>query len=1038
MRKLLPMVASLLLLASALLAQNTRTVKGKVTDESGAPLLGVTISVPNSRTGTVTNVKGEFSLSVPANAQNLKVSFIGYETKQVTITGENLTVSLAPDTKSISEVVVVGYGTQRRKDLTGNIASVKGSVVAQQPVQSFEAGLGGRVSGVQITIPNGVVNNPPVFRIRGTNSLSLSSYPLIVIDGVPTFTGDIGATSAPANPLSSINPADIESIDVAKDAAASAIYGSRAANGVVFVTTKKGRAGRPKVSYDGWVGQTEAVRLPKLLNAEQYMLIKNEGARNANQQDNVKYLPIEGADGKMVDTRWYDYVYRKAYSHSHSVSVSGGTDLTSYYFSAGYTKQEGILKKNDFLRKNILVNLDQKLGKALTVGGKIAFANANNLSAGASGSLNGEAFASGGFARLALLNAPNVGAYNKDGSYNIKGQYLGAGNNTLSRVGIYNPAVLMDLDHSNTESNQIQSNVYAQLKPLEWLTLRSQYAIDYVLMDNDIYQNPIQGDGQTSNGDATHLFANYKRWVWSNTAQFDKTFGDHTVGLLVGEEEQRTQITQFGINRTNQSDPFFKNTEGGWANTYPSGLDRTENYLFSLFARLNYSYKDKYIFSANVRGDQYSALKIKRGTFYGLSVGWEIAKEDFWQNSNISKVVNSLRLRGSYGKVGNTAGIGDFGALSFYTSSLYNGAAALYYSQSGNNDLAWEVSKKSDVGISFGLLNNRVTGEVNYYKNNIDGLILFVRQPPSAGVPNDIPMNVGSMYNKGWEITLGATPVANKNFSWNTSINLSFNKNEITALSDGVTEIPHTTASNETTNISKIGYPAGTIFVTRTAGVDPATGRRIFINAQGEKVYYQYYSPTGDNWTYADGKRAPGVSSADAVPYMNTNPKMFGGFDNTIRFKNFELNALITFQTGYYVYYGTNAGLRDQRFWNNHVDVLRRWQKPGDVTDIPKVVYGDNVSNGSAIPIDANVFKGDFAKLRTLSLTYIIPESAAKKVFLSGARVYVRGNNLAILTKYPGPDPEVSSNGNSSTTQGVDRNTLANGRTITVGVNVNF
>ncbi|RFS20699.1 TonB-dependent receptor [Chitinophaga silvatica] len=1043
MRKSLLVVVSMLCLVTSVLAQTHRTVTGKVSDESGSPLPGVTISIPGGKSGTVTDAKGIFSLSVTTETKTLRVSFVGYEEKVLQITSDNLgSIKLIPDTKAISEVVVVGYGTQRRTEVTGSITSVKGATVATLPVQSFEAGLGGRAAGVQITVPNGVVNNPPVFRIRGTNSLSLSAYPLIVIDGVPTFTGDVGSTSAPLNPLSSINPEDIESIDIGKDAAATAIYGSRAANGVVFVTTKKGRPGRPRISYDGWVGISSPNRLPKLLNARQYLEMKNEGLKNAGNANT--YVPTLDAKGDTVDTKWMDVVYRKqAVSQSHNVNISGGTEISNYYLSAGYTKQQGILRQNDFIRKNIMLNLNQRLGKALSIGGKLSYSNENSLISGASGSLEGEAFASGGLARLAFLTSPIVAPYNNDGSYNVDDGYIGGGDNVL-QTGIYNPKVLLDLDRSNVESNHIQANVYAELKPWEWLTLRTTYGGDYIFMNNDIFENAISGDNAASNGMANSIHSDYKRWIWTNTAQFDKTFNYHSINVLIGGEQQRDQRERYGLQRTNQADSYFNNTEGGWINDYSSDLLRRQNYLLSSFARVNYNYREKYYVSANVRQDQFSAFgeNNKKGIFYGFSAGWEITKEQFWADSKLSEVFSGLKLRASHGKVGNLAGLGDYDALSLYRPVPYGGDPAIYYYQSGNPNLGWEVSKKTDVGLAFGLLNNRLTGELGYYYNNIDGLILQVPQAPSAGIPHTnttstIPVNVGKMYNKGWEFNVNFAAINKKAFSWNTSFNIAFNKNQITELSGSeLTSIPFVTSSLEQTSVNKVGYPAGMIYVVLTKGVDPLTGRRIFVNAAGEDVYFD--PAAQDKYKYADGKIASPVGTKDAVAYKNTNPKVLGGFENTFRYKNFELNVLLTYQTGFYVYYGSYAGMKDQRYWNNSIDVLKRWQKPNDITDIPRVVNGDNISNGSSFAIAANVFKGDFLKLRSVGLTYVIPETAVKPLHLTGAKVYVRGNNLAIVTKYPGPDPEVSSNGNNASGQGVDRNTLGNGRTVTVGLNVNF
>jgi TonB-dependent SusC/RagA subfamily outer membrane receptor len=343
-------------------------------------------------------------------------------------------------------VVVVGYGVQKKNEVTGNLAVIKGAVVADKPIQSFKAGIAGRAPGVQITVPNGVLNSPPVFRIRGTNSISLSSYPLIVIDGVPSFTNDYSSTNAAANPLASINPNDIESIDVAKDAAATAIYGSRAANGVVFITTKKGKAGKAKVTYDGWVGFSNPYRLPSMMNAQQYTNFKNAAVANNPTQSAVQFNIATGANGAPVNTNSYDYVYRQGISQNHNVSVSGGSDNTTYYFSAGYTAQQGIIRKNNFDRLNDLFNVDSRVNKVMTVGGKISYSNEKNLAATSSGSLSGEAFNTAGLGRLALVLPPSISPYNPDGSYNINGASIGYANIVGTSVTYYNPVPQLDLN----------------------------------------------------------------------------------------------------------------------------------------------------------------------------------------------------------------------------------------------------------------------------------------------------------------------------------------------------------------------------------------------------------------------------------------------------------------------------------------------------------------------------------------------------------------------------------------------------------------
>ncbi len=1038
-------------------AQAQRTVTGRVTDDKGNPVPNASVLVKGTTTGTVTKADGTYSLVVPANARSLIFSSVDMAAVEAPIDADNtVDVSLRMEDKTMTEVVVTGYGTQRRREVTGNISNIKGAAVANKPVQSFEQALAGRATGVQITIPNGVLNTPPVFRIRGTNSISLSSYPLIIVDGVPVPTGDFSATSAGGNALASINPNDIESIDIAKDAAATAIYGSRAANGVVYITTKKGRAGKPRVTYNGSVSWTNVYGVPDIMNAQEYTDFKNMAASNNGNLNTtnpagsgyIKFATSTDANGNLIDTYWPDHVYRTGFSNDHNLNVSGGNDNTTYYFSVGFTDQEGIIRKNDFIRKNILFNLDSRLNNFLTVGGKISYSNERNLAASTSGSLSGEAFATAGFGRLVLVNAPNVSPYLNNGSYNITpSNVVGPMGNSLAQVGFYNPVVLLDHNRSNSENNHMQANVYLQIKPLKWMTLRTLYGIDNMLVDNEVFQSPKHGDGFTAGGASASTLGKFKRWVWTNTAQFDYQFASkHNVSALIGGEQDRRTNVGFGLGRQTLSDPVYTVIQAGWVTPNTSGLAFGENYLLSYFGRLNYDFNKKYFFSANIRQDEYSAFADKQAIFWGVSAGWEISKEKFWEGG-LSKIFTNFRLRGSYGKVGNTAGIGDYVIFSTYGSGLYGGQPTLIFNQAGNPNLQWETSSKVDVGLNFSMLRDRLNVDFAYYKNDITDLILNVPQAPSTGVPNSIPTNVGTMFNNGIELSLSGTPIRGKDFVWNSSFNFSTNKNEVESLAPGLTEVLSSTSGLETVSRTAVGYPVGMLWLVRNGGVDPASGRRILLNKNGNPVYYQYYVPAGQfQWTNPDGTRynkpdgsANSITQAtDGVMFGNTNPKIYGGWDNTFTYKGFDLNVLLTYQYDFYVYYGTNAGLHDMRFWNNHRDVLGAWKKPGDVTNVPKPVYLDNISNGSGLPMSYNAFRGDFIKVKNVTLAYNFPASIISKAKISNLRVYISGQNLAILTDYPGPDPEVSSNGNGNTNQGIDRNTVANGRTFVFGLNVSF
>ncbi len=1060
MRKLTLILSAVFVFVLNAAAQN-RTITGKVTDEKGAPVEGVSITSPNGKQGTQTEKDGTYSISIPTAVRNLNFSYVNFVAQTKSIGNNNtINIVLRSTDSRLEEVVVVGYGTQKRREFTGSLTNIKGTVIAEKPVQSFEQALAGRSAGVQITVPSGVLNAPPVFRIRGTNSISLGSSPLIVVDGTPVTTGDLSGSNAAGNALASINPADIESMDISKDAAATAIYGSRAANGVVFITTKKGKPGKTKINYNASMGFTSVYGVPEVLNAQQYTDYKNYVAStslgvnttNPGTPPYIRFNLTPGPDGNPINTNWADVIYRQGFNQDHNLNVSGGSDNTTYYFSAGYTNQEGILKANDFTRKNILVNVDSKVSKYFSLGGKISYSNEQNRVSSATGSL-GDAFSTGGFGRLALVNAPNVSPYNNNGTYNLStgGNFIGQQGNALStnQVGFYNPAYIFDKNRSNSETNHIQSNIYAQVKPFSWLTYRSQYAIDYILVDNDIFRDARHGDGVTFAGDAFATLSKFKRWTFSNTLQIDKTFKDkHSFSILGGLEQDRRTTNQFGLTRRTINDPVYTVLQGGFTTDVSSGLGIGENYLQSAFGRFNYDYKKKYFVSANVRQDEYSAFQNQRELFYGFSGGWQVDQEKFWGNG-IRKVFSSLKLKGSYGKVGNTSGINDYITYSQFGPGVYGGNPALSFSIAGNPNLKWETSKQLNFGANIGFFKERMNLEVTYYKNDISGLILNVPQAPSAGLPTTVPQNVGKMYNKGIEITLSGAIVNTKNFTWTTNFNYTNNRNEVTELAPGLTEVLTGTGGLETVNRTAVGYPAGYLWVVRSGGADPATGRRILYNKVGNAVLYRFGTlPAGEfTWQNTDGTRynnqagaATTISQpADAVMYANPTPRVIGGFNNTFRYKNFDLDILLTYQAGFSLYFGTHAGMFDQRFWNNSVRVLDGWRKFGDVTDIPKPVYNDNISNGSGLPMSFNVFKGDFIKVKNVTFGYNFPVDGLKKVKITNARFWVGGQNLWIFTKYPGPDPEVSSNGNgSSTGQGVDRNTLANGRTLTVGLNIGF
>lgn len=1031
------------------------TVRGKVTDEKGEMLFGVTISIKGANIATSTDAKGQFTLKCPDDAV-LLISFVGFKTKEVPIKGKDGTIVIALNQaeSTLSDVVVVGYGVQSKKEFTGSVATVSGDKIKDAPVQSFDQALAGKAAGVNITQPNGVLNNAPVIRIRGINSISLSSYPLVVVDGVPINTGEVSASAnVTNNPLADINPSDIESISVLKDAASTSIYGSRAAAGVLLITTKKGKTGKAKVVYDGWVGVTKPIRLPELLNAQQFMEIKNEAVLNAKilggnaNNANVAsalFFPTYGADSSIVSTDWYDQVYRSGSSQNHSISVSGGSENTTYYFSLNYSNQQGFIRTNNFTRKAARFNINHKATNWLSISGNVSYNSSLNASPN-TGSLTGNAFQITGIARLALLTAPNVYAKNPDGSYNISTtNSMGMGNNKVVS-NFYNPLPLLDLDKYTSQNDHILSTFSATAQLLKGLEFKTSYGLDLLNVENKTFNNPIHGPGFADKASATNIITRFNSWDWNNTLTYQRQFfKQHNVSLLVGYDVQQFDNNRWGATRSQASDVFFDDFEGSFGRIIPITTNVINEKAFaSSFSRLSYDFAKKYFFTVNFRRDGNSALGAgkKYGNFGGISAGWTLSQEKFFKSSFLYDYVNNVRLRGSWGRVGNGNLANQYASLMLYNSALYGNAATWNFSQAGNPDLGWETSDQTNLGVDIGLFRDRIQIEATWFNNNINGLILNAPQSPSRGIPNNgILVNIGSMYNRGFEFSANANVIRNGKFSWNTSLNFTTIHNRVTELAGGNLDIVGTTSTAaETSNITRVGYSVGSLYGAKTDGVNPETGQRIFINKAGERVQYSQVVAAGQSrWTDLKGNAVSAITAEDFYILGNALPTWYGGFNNTVSYGNFDLNLGFTYSGGNYVQNGTRATLRDQRFWNNGTEVLDRWTKPGQITDIPRVVYGDLLSNGSSWPISANVEKADFLKLKSTSLGYRLPASWLGNSGISSVRLYTQVFNVFVVTSYTGSDPEISSNGNSNLTPGVDKNSAPQGRTFTFGVNVGF
>jgi TonB-dependent starch-binding outer membrane protein SusC len=1032
------------------------TIKGKVL-EAGAnlPISFAHVLVVGEGNAVSTDAQGQFLLKTARSFPlTIQISAVGFDSQEVTLNGSDAgIVNLKESTTVLSEVVISsGYTVQNKSDISGSVSNISVKQLANRPVVSFDQLLGGQATGVDIVQPTSILNNTPVMRVRGINTITSGLYPLVVLDGVTLFVGSIGGFVG-NNPLSDINPNDIQSIDVLKDASAAAIYGSRAANGVIVITTKKGRKGEPRVNYDTWVSRSTPYNLPKLLNAEDYMMIKNEALVNAGKQPG--YFPSYNPDGSVVNTDWYDVAFRPGISQSHNLSVSGANETTTYFFSTGYTDQNSYIKNNTYDRMALRFNMEHKIGEKLVIGTNAAYSKGLNVgpNTGAissnsmsSSAYNSEYITNEPLGRMTYVLPPNVPVYNADGSYSIQnGVSVGYGANvpgTIGTINAYNLAMVQNLDVNSSENISMIGNIYGEVNILKSLKFRTSLGITSLSVENKAFLNPVHGGGASANGIARNSNTKLYRSDWVNSLMYNKTInGAHTFSSLLGYEVIKTTNDSWGASQSNITDPAYSNFQGRYINIVPYANQYSENALLSYFGSMNYDFKKKYFLSLNVRRDGLSALATgnKFGNFGGGAVAWNISEEGFYKNANLTKYFDHLKIRGSYGVVGNSE-IGDYPAVGTYNSNTYGGAPTLAFSQASNPNLKWETSTKMDIGIDFTMMKDRVSLEFDYYNNQIDGLILKSPQSLSAGIPgNYINANVGSMYNKGIELGINAVVTNREDFVWNMGFNLSTLKNKVTSLISDVF-VPSVFGVQ---NMTRVGYSVGSVFAVPCNGVNPDNGQMIFVNSEGKEVQYNHIG--SPKWTYvhqSDLDAAGGVNPSaidnykDGVIQGPSLPTVFGGFNNTLTYKNFDLNINLTFVGGNKLYNGTRATNSDQRYFNNGEFIKNRWTTPGQVTDIQKLYYGDNVSAGFSFSSTSKVESGAYVKLKNISFGYSIP---LEKTFLRDkverAHIYVQGSNLYTLTKYRGSDPEVSINGNSINS-GKDQNVPPNAQTITIGLNI--
>ena len=974
----------------------------------------------------------------------MQISYIGMQTAEVAI-APNIKVILKTDSKALDEVVVVAYGTQSARTVTASVSSVKADALKDVPSVSFDQMLQGRASGVSITTPSAGVGQAPIVRVRGVNSITSGTSPLYVVDGVPIESGNLSYL-ANANALADINPADIVSMDVLKDAAAAALYGSRAANGVILITTKQGQSGKVKVSYDGFVGFSNATDFYEMMNAQEYVDFKNLAVKNRYGTDelsltagyvspygNKAFNMMKDANGNYVDTDWKDAAFQNGLSQSHSVAVSGGSDKVRYYLSGNYTTQEGIVKGDKYDRLGVKANINVQATDWLKVGMN------TNVTTGTTSYVDaarrGSNFVVGGFPRLALINAPNLPMYNEDGTPYYLAQGLGYGGNTVFST-FSNPAAILSLGNGlSSDVTRFIGVFYAEATPVKGLSLKTQYGVDYARIEEQRFWSPLHGDGVNSKGLANAYNTKNNRWTWTNTATYSFSLGQNNFNLLAGTEASERNNSRWTAQRKDLQDDKFIVFQGPFGSATAGG-SLSNNTMVSYFGRINYDYASKYIVSLNYRRDGYSALSEKNrwGNFGGVSAAWRVSEEAFFQP--LRNVVDDLKIKGSYGVVGNTD-IYDYASKSFYSSYNYGINGTYGLAQIADPNLKWESSEKYSIGFNARLL-NRINVDFDYYYTKSSDLILDVPQSPSKGIPgNIITTNAGKMRNSGIELTVSADVIKNSDFTWETSFNITTNKNKVISLADGVENIlKGDNGGLEITNITVPGKSIGRLYLYPTAGVDPKSGRRVFITPEGDRTLLMFEK---NGWFYEDGTEYTG--DFEPVDCGNTLPTWYGGWTNNFKYKGFDLSLFFQFSGGNKIYNGTKASVSDMRYWNNSKDVYNKYWTPERThAEYPMPIYGDNYSNGSALPISDLVERGDYLRLKNVSLGYTFnTKNWSKAVGISALRLYVQAQNLFVITGYSGMDPETLTNVESATLAGgTDKNTLPQARTYTIGVNLTF
>ncbi|WP_295671931.1 TonB-dependent receptor [uncultured Mucilaginibacter sp.] len=999
-------------------------VTGKITDASGEGLIGASISLKGGKGLAVSDVNGSFTVSVPENA-TLVVSYIGYQTQEVAIAGRTqINIVLNALQGNLNEVVVVGYTTQRKKDLTGAVSLINAKDIAAIPVGGVDQILQGRAAGVAVTQNTGAPGDGISVIIRGVGTINGIS-PLYVIDGVPTQDG-----------INEISPNDIESINVLKDASSAAIYGARAAGGVVIITTKRGKAGKTQINFSAYTGVQTAQNLIKMANNTQYVQAYNTAATNDNRPKISDSLART-----LSNVNWLKEILKPAQISNANLSMSGGNETSQYILSANYFSQDGLIQNSSYNRFNLRTAISSTPSKYVKLGTNINLSYSKTRTVGTSGD-GYEGAAS--VVRYALFRTPGTAVYNANGQYvdlpqqnSTLGNFLGDG---------INPVALANATNDNTYGYTILGDAYAEVDPIKGLKIKSDVGLNWIQTDNKQFFETFGIDRFFNSPNAlSQSNAQNLNYNWTNTATYDLALGKSTFKFLAGTELIKQDQQAMSASRTgyvNQT-PNFQYLDNGTAASQQNGGNEAHLAMFSLFGRVDYQYDSKYLASANFRRDGSSQLDptSRYENFYSGSLGWRIDREEFMKNV---KPISTLKLRASVGQLGNS-GIGNYPYTStFGTSGYYPFGGAtnqgISITSLGNPNVRWETSTQEDVGLDVGFFQNALMLTADYYVKNTTNMLIPLPEPSSGGGQQPFgvgepEVNAGSVRNSGLELELSYKKVVNNNWSYGLSGNFATLKNEVTSLAGG-TPIPGGRIDNNYFGtLTEVGQPIGSFYLLQQEG--------IFQNAQ--QVFTHAYQGPGirpGDVMYKDVNGDGVINDKDRSFVGSPIPKFTYGLTANVTYKNFDLSAFFQGVYGNKIY---NQVLTDIEGFYRPFNVTQRiaenaWTGPGSTNTYPLLSWTDGSNN--KMPSTRFLESGSYMRLKNVQLGYKLGANTLKSIGLSAVRVYVSGQNLLTFTKYSGLDPEQYQNNNNAAdgprAVGIDWGTYPSARTITVGVNANF